>query len=481
MQFAEFLSGQEVEQIHEASLEILENVGILVRNENARMIFAKHGGHVDSKSLIVKIPRKVIEECRKSFVPQFTFMGRDPQFDRTIPEARPVIVTGSSAPNIIDPETGEERRATSSDIANIAFLINELTGYDIFSISTLADDAPEGQFSLSRFYPALKNCLKPVRSNTPNMKDLVQVLELGAIIAGSEKAYNERPIINHHYCPVVSPLTMDVESTEAVLYLTDKGLPVIGSIVPNAGMTAPMTLLGTLTIGNAEFLALSVLMQMIRPETPLIYSVLSTVADMRTGDYTPGAIETGILQMAHSQMARFYNVPSGGYIGLTNAHTNDAQCGYETGMNTTTALLAGADMFNMGGLLGGLMTFDFAKAVIDNEIALMLKQINRGLEFNKANLALEVIAETGPGGSYMDKMHTMEHMRTTGLMPNIAIREMRGPWEEAGRPDSQKRALNAAREILSKDNPAVFSEDVDSKIRSRFEGLLDGNARWEKK
>jgi trimethylamine--corrinoid protein Co-methyltransferase len=481
MQFAEFLTEQEVEQIHAASLEILENVGILVRNENARMIFAKHGGHVDSKSLIVKIPRKVIEECRKSFVPQFTFMGRDPQFDRTIPEDRPVIITGSSAPNIIDPETGEERRATSSDIANIAFLINELPGYDVFSISTLADDAPEGQFSLSRFYPALKNCLKPVRSNTPNMKDLVQVLELGAIIAGSEKAYNERPIINHHYCPVVSPLTMDVESTEAVLYLTDKGLPVIGSIVPNAGMTAPMTLLGTLTIGNAEFLALSVLMQMIRPETPLIYSVLSTVADMRTGDYTPGAIETGILQMAHSQMARFYNVPSGGYIGLTNAHTNDAQCGYETGMNTTSALLAGADMFNMGGLLSGLMAFDFAKAVIDNEIALMLKQINRGPEFNKANLALEVIAETGPGGSYMDKMHTMEHMRTTGLMPNIATREMRGPWEEAGRPDSQKRALNAAREILSKDNPAVFSEDVDSKIRSRFEGLVDGNARWEKK
>ncbi|MCK5417509.1 MAG: trimethylamine methyltransferase family protein [Desulfobacterales bacterium] len=481
MQFAEFLSGQEVEQIHAASLEILENVGILVRNENARMIFAKHGGHVDSKSLIVKIPRKVIEEYRKSFVPYFTFMGRDPQFDRTIPEDRPVIVTGSSAPNIIDPETGEERRATSSDIANIAFLINELPGYDVFSISTLADDAPEGQFSLSRFYPALKNCLKPVRSNTPNMKDLVQVLELGAIIAGSQKAYNERPIINHHYCPVVSPLTMDVESTEAVLYLTDKGLPVIGSIVPNAGMTAPMTLLGTLTIGNAEFLALSVLMQMIRPETPLIYSVLSTVADMRTGDYTPGAIETGILQMAHSQMARFYNVPSGGYIGLTNAHTNDAQCGYETGMNTTTALLAGADMFNMGGLLSGLMAFDFAKAVIDNEIALMLKQINRGPEFNKVNLALEVIAETGPGGSYMDKMHTMEHMRTTGLMSNIATREMRGPWEEAGRPDSQKRALNAAREILSKDNPAVFSEDVDSKIRSRFEGLVDGNARWEKK
>ncbi len=198
MQFAEFLSGQEVEQIHAASLEILENVGILVHNENARGIYAQHGCRVDSKSLIVKIPRKVTEEYRKSFVPHFTFMGRDPQFDRTLPGDRPVIVTASSAPNVIDPQTGEERRGTSTDIANIAFLINELPGYDVFSISTLADDAPEGQFSLSRFYPALNNCLKPVRSNTPNMEELLQVLELGMLVAGSEDAYRERPLINHH-------------------------------------------------------------------------------------------------------------------------------------------------------------------------------------------------------------------------------------------------------------------------------------------
>ena len=144
MQFAEFLTGREVEQIHEASLGILENVGILVRNENARGIYTQHGCHVDSKSLIVKIPRKVIEEFRKAFIPYFTFMGRDPQFDRMLPEDRPVIVTASSAPNVIDPHTGEERRGTSTDIANIAFLINELSGYDVFSISTLADDAPRG-------------------------------------------------------------------------------------------------------------------------------------------------------------------------------------------------------------------------------------------------------------------------------------------------------------------------------------------------
>ena len=379
MQFAQFLTPHEVEHIHAASLEILESVGVLVHNPKAREIYQHHGCKVEDDTGIVRFPREVVENFRQAFVPQFSFSGRDPQFDRTIPEDRPVIITGSSAPNVIDPETGEERRATSTDIANIAYLINELPGYDVFSISTLADDAPAGQYSISRFYPSLKNCLKPIRSNTPNMEDLMQVLELGAIIAGGEEAYQERPILSHHYCPSVSPLSLDVDSLEAVMYLTEKGLPVYGTIVPNAGLTGPMTVSGTLTLGNAEFLALGVLMQMIRPHTPLIYAVLSTVADLRSGAYAPGAIETGMLQMAHSQMAGFYNVPSGGYIGLTNSQTNDAQCGYETGMNVTGALLGGTDMFNMGGLLGGLMAFDFAKAVIDSEIAMMLKRMKRGM------------------------------------------------------------------------------------------------------
>jgi trimethylamine--corrinoid protein Co-methyltransferase len=244
-------------------------------------------------------------------------------------------------------------------------------------------------------------------------------------------------------------------------------------------MTSPMSLLGTLTLANAEFLALGVLMQMVRPETPLIYAVLSTIADMRDGSYAPGGIETGILQMAHCQMARFYNVPSGGYVGLTNAHLNDAESGYETGMSTTGALLGGADMFNMGGLLDSLMSFDFAKAVIDSEISVMLKRIHRGLEFSIENLCLDVIAKVGPGGTYMEEADTFEHMRTTAVLPKLANREMRSAWRDNGSPDTQARALDEVREILTGDNPAVFSEDVDSKIRTRFEGLVDGNVRWE--
>lgn len=476
IQYAKLLTSEEVEAIHEASLVILEDVGMLVHNQKARQIFARHGCLVDEKTLIVKFPRRVIEEFRKVIPPTFTFHGRDPRYDRTIPQDGPLIVTASSAPNLIDPVTGEERRSTSADIARIAHLVNELPGYDIFSVSVLADDAPAGQFTLSRVYPALKNCLKPVRSTATNAVDAEKILRLGSLIAGSDEAYYARPFITHHFCPVVSPLTFDYDSTEMIIYFTEKKLPVYGSVVPNAGLTSPMTMVSTLAQCNAEFLASAALMQMIQPGTQLIYSSLPTVADMRTGAYASGGIECGMLHMGCAQMARHYNVPCGGYVGLTNSKINDAQSGFETGMSTVAGMLAGMDMMNMAGLLDALKAFDFAKAVIDDEIAMMLKRIKRGFEFSQKNLALDVIAEVGPGGTFMTHDTTVKNMKTINLLPKIADRDPRVSWEAKGKIDASGRALQRAHAILSRDNPAVFSAEVDARIRAEFAGLVAGDS-----
>ena len=472
--YSELLTAQEVQRIHEASLEILEHVGMLVRNEKARKIFASHGCYVNDETHLVTFPPKVIEEFRQMVPPRFVFHGRDEKFDKVLPDDSPVIVTASSAPNIIDPVSGKERRSTSEDIARIAFLINELPGYDVFSISTLADDAPEGYFTLARLYPALKNCLKPVRSTSSDIEDAEKALQLGFLIAGSEKAYFERPFITNHFCPVVSPLTFDVSSTELIIYFTEKGLPVYPSIVPNGGLTSPMTMTGTLVQGNAEFLAAASLMQMVKPQTPLIYSTLPTIADMRTGAYASGGVECGMLHMAFAQMARFYGAPCGGYLGLTNSKINDAQSGYETGISSAAALLGGANMMNMGGLLDALKAFDFAKAVIDDEIAQMLKRIQRGMEFSEENLALNVIADVKPGGGFMTQKHTVKWMRKAALMPYISDRDPREIWEKRGSPDAYQRASQRVHEILSKPNPVVFSEEIEERIQKTFPQMVKG-------
>jgi trimethylamine--corrinoid protein Co-methyltransferase len=474
--FKEFLTAERVRQVHEASLQVLDDVGMLVRNPRARERFSRHGCRVDEETQVVRFPPDVVEDFRQAIPPTFTFYGRDPRYDRTVPDDRPLMITGSAAPDIIDPETGEKRRARSDDIARIAFLINELPGYDVLGIPVTADDAPADQFSMSRFYPALKNCRKPVRGSAPSLKETEEIIRLCTLIAGSEGAFWERPFVTFHHCAVVSPLTMDVESTEKLMVMAEKKIPAYDVVAPNAGVTAPFSLLGALVLCNAEFLAQSVLAQMSRPGTPVVYEPLPTVADLRTGAYAPGGIETGMLLMGVAQMARFYHLPSGGFVGLTNAKTNDAQAGFETGMSTVAAALAGLDVLTAGGVLDALMAFDFAKAVIDSEVALMLKHLERGLEFDAAHPDLDVIAQVGPGGMYMDHPHTLKRMRKTALLPEIADRTPWDQWQQSGAPNVEARAMRRVRAILSQDNPAVLSPDVDARIRAQFQDLVAGNA-----
>jgi trimethylamine--corrinoid protein Co-methyltransferase len=482
--YATFLTGDDLRQVHEASLEILERVGMLVRNEKAHALFGRHGCLIQAGSPLVKFPRRVIEEFRASMPPTFTFHARDPRFDRTLPKDAPVIITGSSAPNLIDPVTGKERRATSEDIARIARLVNELPGYDVFSISTLAEDAPPGYYSLARLMPTLKNCLKPLRISSLDEEDAGRTLRLGALVAGSEAAYRDHPFITHHTCPVVSPLTFDVDSTEMLLYYVERGYPYYGSIVPNAGLTSPMSLPATLAQGNAEFLAYAALTEMVKPGSPLVYSTLPTVADMRTGAYAPGGIECAMLHIGFAQMARFYNVPCGGYIGLTNSKVNDAQAGYETGMSVVAGLLGGVGMFNMSGLLDSLLAFDFAKAVIDDEIAMMLRRLGRGFEFAPEEMALDVLAEVGPGGTFMFHEHTVEHMRNTNYVPTLADRDPREKWAENGGLDTQARAMQRVRQILTREYDSCLAPEAEARIRAEFKDMVRGDclppAEWAK-
>lgn len=476
MNYAELLDSSQVARVHDASLDILENVGLLVRNARAQEIFRAQGLGVDENE-IVKFPRAVIESKIRCVPPTFTFFARDPKFDRTLPQDRPVMMTASSAPNMLDPVTGAERRAYSGDIARIARLIHTLDGFDVFSVATLAEDAPLDAFSITRLYPALKNCLKPVRLSASSATDVRQILQLGILVAGSEEAYRARPFITHHYCPIVSPLAFDLDSTDELIFACEENLPSYATMVPNGGMSSPYTLLGTLVQGNAEFLAYAALTQMIRPGKPLIYSTLPTLADLRRGNYAPGSIENGMLVMGAVQMARLYNVPSAGYLGLTNAKVNDAQSGYEAGMSNIAALLAGCDLFSMGGLLDALMCFDFGKAVTDGEIALMLKRAQRGFEFNEENLSLDVIAETGPAGMFIDKPQTYALMKETMLIPDVADRDPRKRWEKMGALDAQGHALKRVRELFAHDHASLLDEDAEARIRAVFAELPLGECR----
>jgi trimethylamine--corrinoid protein Co-methyltransferase len=476
MNFFSYLKDDEIRYVHEASLEILEETGLLVRNEKARKRFAEHGARVDFDTHMVHIPAQVVEKYRAMIPTTITLRGRDPQYDVTFPRKLPVIATASSAPDIVDPATGMTRRATSHDIARIAHLVNALPGYDLFSISTLADDAPKGQFSLTRFYAALKNCVKPVRTSVYNIAEAKQVIKLGELIAGSKEEFWRRPFINFGYCSIVSPLTMDFDSTETMMYFAENGITAYGTIAPMGGLSTPLSLPGMLVIMNAEWLAAATLVQMTKAGTSQIYNFLPVFADMRDGAYAPGAIEIGMMNSAVCQMARFYNVPAGGYLGLTNSKVADAQAGFEKGMSPLMGAMSGADFIVMGGLQDALMSFDFGQATIDNEIALMIKKVREGFGFSKQNASLKEIKDTGPAGMFAANPATLERMHTATFMPELADRNLREKWTLQGASTIHQRALNKALDILSTPNAAALDAITDARIRANFDDLVSGNS-----
>jgi len=476
MQYFSFLDDDQVQYVHEASLEVLAEVGLIVRNEKARHRFAEFGALVDHSTELVKIPAKVVEKYRAMVPPTITLRGRDPQFDVTFPRQLPVIATASSAPDVVDPVAGVTRRATSADIANIAHLVNALQGFDVFSISVLADDAPPGQFSLSRFYPALKNCLKPVRTSVIDLREAQQVLKLGELIAGSKAAFWERPFINFGYCSIVSPLTMDYDSTEMLMFFAENGVTAYGTVAPMGGLSTPLTLSGMLTLMNAEWLAAATLAQMSKPGTALIYNFLPVFADMRDGAYAPGAIEIGMMNSAVCQMARYYDVPSGGYLGLTNSKISDAQAGFEKGMSPLMGALSGVDFIVMGGLMDALMSFDFGQVVIDDEIARMIKHVRRGFGFSAEAVSLDEIKATGPAGMFAANPQTFKRMMTETFMPDLADRKLREQWVEEGASTIHQRAMDKALGILSIPNAAALDAAVDARVRAGFDGLVRGDS-----
>ncbi len=480
MNYFSYLQSEDIRYVHDSSLEILQETGLIVRNEKARNRFAEHGAIVDHASELVRIPADVVERYRSMIPSTITLRGRDPAFDVTFPRKLPVVATASSAPDIVDPVTGFTRRSTSEDIARIAHLVNELPGFDVFSISTLADDAAKDQFSLTRFYAALKNCVKPCRTSVYSIREAKQVIKLGELIAGSKEAFWERPFVNFGYCSIVSPLTMDTDSTETLMYFAEKGITAYGTIAPMGGLSTPLSLSGMLVIMNAEWLAAATLAQMSKEGTAQIYNFLPVFADMRDGAYAPGAIEIGMMNSAVCQMARFYNIPAGGYLGLTNSKIADAQSGYEKGMSPLMGAMSGASFIVMGGLQDALMSFDFGQAVIDNEIALMIKRVREGFGFSQESASLQEIKDTGPAGMFATNPVTFERMHTATFMTELADRKLREQWELEGGSTIHQRALNKAFDILSKVNVVALDRVVDESIHAEFEGLVPGDAKIQK-
>lgn len=464
------LSDDDIRTIDRTSRSILAKTGIDVASEPFLEIFASAGADVQRNGR-VRFPGRVIDDAVERTPKRVLLHGRGGTPPLDLGGKRVHLGTGGAAIRILDLKDGRARDPRLADLADIAWLVENLDNIHFFLRPVVARDVSPNSLDVCTFHTCLANTSKHVMGSAASPETAKDVIDLATLVAGGSESLAENPIISFVTSWMISPLTLDTETSKVLMTVAEAGIPVALSSAPVAGSTAPATLSGLLAQVHAEQLSGIVLAQAIRRGAPILYGPVPAVADLHTMGYAGGAVESALLNAACAQLAHSIGVPIYSDAGLTDSKLPDIQAGYEKGMNILLIALAGGNyIHHSAGMLESMLTVAYEQYIIDNDINGMALRVLRGITVSPESLAEEVIASVGPGGNFLTQQHTLAHIRTHEyFVPATADRRGRAAWETAGSIDARDRARAIAREILQRPRGDFIPSDVERQIRNRFD------------
>ncbi len=308
------LTDDEVEEIHLATLEVLEYTGIFVELAEALDLLEAGGARLDRQKKIVKIPPWLVEEAIRSAPASIILAGRQPRHDLVLGTRRVHFTNFSEGVMVVDPFSGERRQPHKADLADAARLIDYLEDVDFCEKALGAHEVDQRSAPLHNAEAILPNTTKHCAFGPGNGRLLKKIIQMAAVIVGSEEKLKERPIVSFTTCPV-SPLKLVKECCEIIIESARSGMPCNILSMAMAGATGPVTLAGTLVTHNAELLGGITLHQLAGKGAPVIYGSSTTAMDLRLGTASVGTPEAALISGAVARLARRYEVPS--YVGGT--------------------------------------------------------------------------------------------------------------------------------------------------------------------
>jgi trimethylamine--corrinoid protein Co-methyltransferase len=298
------------------------------------------------------------------------------------------------------------------------------------------------------------------------------VMSPGVSSFGSAKYIGELFKLLGNDCGIVgispeSPLFWPKEITDSARIFSELGVPLCILAAPMAGMSAPVTTIGCVTMCHAEILAFAALCAAINPQAPVIYGARAFSANMRTCQIAVGLPETGIASAMGAMLARKCGMPSDVYgVGCTSCYT-DAQAGYEKMMNGLLPALAGADMITGFGSLASVMCGSLEQIVIDDEIVLMIKKICSGYETDDDAIGLSAIeGALDEDGNFLAEEHTVEHLKKGAVFsPTIGFNGQLMSWIDAGKPMIGEKSRAVVKDIIAEKPRVILNDALDTEIQ----------------
>lgn len=461
------LDDQKIKQIHEASLRILQELGIKVEDADLRQELCNFGCDVDGDRVKINsdLVDKVIANVKNHN--RFTLTSRTGKKVEMNPET--VVSHSSNAlPDIIDFETGQCRRTTQDDVIGTTRLMNQLDEMDMPCALVYPNDLPAETNQLKQAELLIRYSSKPIYACASEPNTARYLVELFNVFVGT----NNKDMIGLVGISPESPLKFPKKITDAMRIIISAGIPVAMLCAPLGGLSGPLSIAGGLAQVNAELLAFAVVSYLFNPETPLLYGPRLFYANMKTGCSILGLPETGIASAVGAQMAAHYGFISDLYGMSCTSCTYDTQSGYEKAINCLLPFLSGANYVSGFGALASLMVASYEQLVIDNEIYANVKKAAKGFAVDEDAFGFDVLASAIKGGMPLAHPHTIKYLKKGELfIPDLGFDAMWGDWVKKGKKDIQAVARERVEELLKKDEQELkpLAADMDNEITKIME------------
>ncbi len=410
-QYYNILTDNEIQMVHEASLEVLRTTGLRLNHPVALERLADAGADVDAAGGQVRLPVELVEKALKKTPEKFLCAGRTPEYDVDVssgPAAPPVVRSGGGTINHYDFFSNIFRPLTLADCRDIATLMDALENMDIVGCPAPRDAPPE-TYDLHTLKVMLEAGRKHIWALPKSSGNLKYQIEMMKAVAGGGEALRQRPLCSGIVC-LIEPLFFPNDEIDRLLLYGEYNLPVKVPLVPMVGANAPYTLAGALARTHSEALGSMVLLQTLCPGIPTWYYVLLHEMEMHKGTAVYHSPEIMMINSGLLQMARLFNIPSAA-VGYSTTDCQAHQIMFERGAALTMYALSGITEIGAAGSIEGGLAISPLALVIDNELAAYTRRLTKGFEINRETLAVEAINRVGHKGDFMSDPHTLKFLR----------------------------------------------------------------------
>ncbi len=471
----EAVSADALEAIHQASLTVLEEIGIDFLHNGAKEILRTAGADVAAGSNRVRFDRGLVESQLGKAPQQFTLHARNPARSVEIGGNYIAFCSVASAPNAADRDGGRRsgNRADYQSFIKLGQMLEAVHAWGGYPVEPI--DIHASIRHLDALFDVLTLSDKPIHAYSLGRGRNLDAIEMTRIARGVDDATLDREPSVFTVINSSSPLRIDTPMLEGIIQMARRNQPVVMTPFTLAGAMAPVSIAGALAQQNAEALAGLVLTQLVRPGAPFVYGGFTSNVDMKSGAPAFGTPEYMKAALIGGQLARRYRVPYRS-SNANAANTVDAQAAYESVFSLWGAIMGGTNLLMHGaGWMEGGLHASFEKMALDADLLGMVAEFLRPVVVNDAELALDAIREVGPGGHFFGAAHTMARYRNAFYAPMISDWRNYETWNEAGRPDAYDAANRLYKKTLESYaqpamDPARLEELTEFVVRRKAEG-----------